>query len=925
MKTLERLNMGVLVMSLLSFLLCSTAVSAEESVPRKVKAVPTPAAPVIDGILDDACWRGEPVLKDFCMKNTPDALHPEQTKGWVCYDKEYLYIGVQCDVHNVDTYKKLLAESAQNMESGIRFYVDTKHARAPSLYEEYRLNANGTTGYIFSPGTGRDGRKVRPIDELKIDTLVPAYYKLPLRTDYIESAVSFTEDSYLIEAAIPFAMMHLSRETASTWGFNVQRIHDIDSVGKEGERDARSFWGTSSDDPEFFGELELDADFSQYYWDLHFVPPQPGDRAIEVQLGNETGKAFTGEMELRLTRRSADGHSHRPDGETFVYRQPAEMNPGGKTQILFAHTVREEDVEARYQFTLSDSAGHPVILGSTSKKDLTPGDDGPAPEPTGAERKLGYIVYQRPYTVPMTYRSVPKGEERTTELHISGCPGEYVPVTFSLYPLEHVSGIQVSASDLLGPDGAVIPSASVDIRYVTYQSVWQEKWIAYSFKAQENLLRHFDNLNLTTGRSQRFWLTAKLADGQNAGKYAGTVTISSSEGDTRLPLNLTVMPFKLANVEDMGYFMYANGALTRDPERARKVARDMREHGMNTATIYYWAQTDERNGEHRLVVDEPVGYSAETRYTVDRSRGVSYSQVMNILIEEGFARKVPLIDIYAVALETSGYQAEMIVELDRIYKERGWPQVVYYLVDEYDQYEEKTKYALKRSAELKKHGLDLKYTTAIVGREAYRERTDAAAHLYDVWILGTPSADLIVKGLSTGKELWSYGWTYSHNYSTADLRHYFGRYLWKTGLKGASLWCYNYGRFRDRFWSYPDGPFSPAEHYLAFSYVWYEDDEIIPTARWEAVREGIDDYRYLRTLERFAVAAAAAGDEELRAAGNAGLELLDEIRDNVALVVSCAEVADEDKPSLADIDTERRRVAEAILRILKANGLGEDE
>ena len=43
------------------------------------------------------------------------------------------------------------------------------------------------------------------------------------------------------------------------------------------------------------------------------------------------------------------------------------------------------------------------------------------------------------------------------------------------------------------------------------------------------------------------------------------------------------------------------------------------------------------------------------------------------------------------------------------------------------------------------------------------------------------------------------------------------------------------------------------------------------------------------------------------------------------LVDTCARVADEDKPSLAGMDTERRRVAEAILAILKANGTIGDE
>ena len=908
--------------------LCSMQAAAAEDIPRSCKARPTAEAPVIDGILDEACWRGTPGFDGFRAPGEPVAPHPEHTEGWVCYDGQHLYIGARCHVINVAKYRKRLAEDPRSLKSGIRLQIDWRNARQDNLFEEYILNLNGTTGYLFNPGTGR-GRKVRPIDELKIDTLIVASLGLSstLRTDHIESAVSFTEDSYLIEAAIPFAIMHLSPKVAKTWAFNVQRIHDIELAKEEDEGPARSFWSTNIGDPKSFGELELDADFSRFHWGLRFVPPQPGDRAIQVQLENATGKAFTGELQVKVARRSPDSHSHRPDGETFVYQQPVDLKPGNRTDIELEHACGDEDTEARYQFTLSGSSGRAVVLGSTSRRDLTPADEWPPPAPTELENVAGYIAYRRPYTIPMTYRSGPKREEVISDLDAFGCRGEFVPITLALYALEDLSTLKVDIGDLTGPQGAVIPSAAFDIRYVTHHTMWQEKWIAYSFKAQENLLRNFESLALTKGRCRRFWLTVKVPDGQSAGNYAGTVTISTSRGETHLPLNLTVLPFELADVEDLGYFMYANGSLSKDPEMARKVARDMREHGMTTATIYYFAEIGHNSGNLQLVVDDPAGYSPETGWVVDKSLPMTYAKLIDILVEAGFAQKVPLIEMYGGGMG-AGYSPKLVAELDQIYKERHWPNVLYYVWDEYDVSDEKTRRARQRFTALQKQGLGhLRYTTAITARPEMRHRTDSLAHRYHVWILGTPSADLLLKGRAMGKELWSYGWSYSHSYTTADLRHYFGRYLWKSGLKGASLWCYNHGRFRDRFWCSIDrtqATFSPTEHKLMFSYVWEEDGEIIPTARWEAIREGIDDYRYLRTLKQFADAAVTANDAELRDAGRAGLQLLDKIRDQAPGVVTQAKVAEKDKPSLAQIGAERRRVAKAIVRIQKTAGLVED-
>ena len=87
----------------------------------------------------------------------------------------------------------------------------------------------------------------------------------------------------------------------------------------------------------------------------------------------------------------------------------------------------------------------------------------------------------------MTYRLVPRREEVVNEFQIVGCSDEYVPWTFSLYPLRDVAGVQVNVSDLASPDGTVLPSAAVDVRKVKHQSLWQEKWIAYSFRSQEKL------------------------------------------------------------------------------------------------------------------------------------------------------------------------------------------------------------------------------------------------------------------------------------------------------------------------------------------------------------------------------------------------------------------------------------------------------
>jgi hypothetical protein len=92
-------------------------------------------------------------------------------------------------------------------------------------------------------------------------------------------------------------------------------------------------------------------------------------------------------------------------------------------------------------------------------------------------------------------------------------------------------------------------------------------------------------------------------------------------------------------------------------------------------------------------------------------------------------------------------------------------------------------------------------------------------------------------------------WTYDCMLAPVDAeldRYYFGIWAWVSGVKGCAHWCY-----------YDGGP--------RLSYVHPTAVEIVPTIGWEAVREGIDDYRYLFTLKQLADAARTAGKAELAA------------------------------------------------------------
>ncbi|MDP7637898.1 MAG: hypothetical protein QF577_10175, partial [Phycisphaerae bacterium] len=290
--------------------------------------------------------------------------------------------------------------------------------------------------------------------------------------------------------------------------------------------------------------------------------------------------------------------------------------------------------------------------------------------------------------------------------------------------------------------------------------------------------------------------------------------------------------------------------------------------------------------------------------------GVSYSRMIDMLREAGLGTTAPL-------LEICWAEAEQIVEMYKIYQERGWPEVAFYIGDEID-FPERIAAARKVLVGLKKAAPHIKTATALgkVGAEALGD-------MYDVWI-GPRSTEMIELCRSKGKQPWTYSCRQIHEVGCAYHRYLFGRFAWKRGLAGVGLWCYvDNNTMVDRFgrlqvWQ-EDDVFSPEQKHL-HGHVWFENAEIIPVVTWEAVREGIDDYRYMLTLKKAAQAAVSSENAAARQAGQTGLKLLKDIYDRTdptpGMKDSSGSKYLKDPKYCGDPDAERTRIIQTIIDIV---------
>jgi len=96
----------------------------------------------------------------------------------------------------------------------------------------------------------------------------------------------------------------------------------------------------------------------------------------------------------------------------------------------------------------------------------------------------------------------------------------------------------------------------------------------------------------------------------------------------------------------------------------------------------------------------------------------------------------------------------------------------------------------------------------------------------------------------------------------------YGFGFWRSGFRALIPWIYKADNGNP--WNYLDSST------MDFMVRTADDGSPVPVTLWEAFREGIDDGRYVTTLERWIERARAAGREDLVAAASADLRLVSE-------------------------------------------------
>jgi len=496
-----------------------------------------------------------------------------------------------------------------------------------------------------------------------------------------------------------------------------------------------------------------------------------------------------------------------------------------------------------------------VELAATELQDMPPieyVDGSPMPRLSPADSERGYVLFERNYLEMVFPASIPRKEELDPRLDMFATAGEYEPAAFCIRAMKPLEDVRLSATPLRRADGEEIGADHVRVRPVEClmrrgQARWGE------FADGEMLVPAYiaDSDTTTVGKDEtrQIWVTVKVPESAPPGKYTGEIIVRpANAAEARVPVELEVLPFRLVEPEDVYFGMYAR--MWDDEEEVMRRFKDMREHGMTTvgACGPLGAEIEMEGGKVKVTFDGAS--NLETAMKAYMAAGfprpfvwLMSSDVMRWCRKQGELESDEFARCYRQVVEAILAEG----------RKRGWPEIIWQPLDEPFEHTQRLA-ATKRCLQILKTIPGLR--TEEDGPNGNPSTLEELYDLCDILVYhdgpvlqrGTYDARAWAQFLERlkkdGKEVWFYNIDLT-GYHPEVMRFGYGFGLKAARATGMIEWSYMtavrpekpevvYERSRAYTFRYPKTAAHPGG----------------PSIGWEATREGVDDYKYIATLER---------------------------------------------------------------------------
>jgi len=458
----------------------------------------------------------------------------------------------------------------------------------------------------------------------------------------------------------------------------------------------------------------------------------------------------------------------------------------------------------------------------------------------------------------------------TAAVAFRGARGEYESAQLVARSDEAIANLRVELSDLAGPDG-FIPATALSARFVgfvpieanTYNTPREELIAEAPCELPDPLLPD-EQLTVPAGRCQPIWLTLQIPVDAGPGAYSGTVRVISDGGTLEVPVEATVWPFAVPNDRHLQYTNWLG---------AERIAEH---HKVALWSEEFWTVLDryaQAMGEHRQTMAwAPLSWIAITEeadgaYTCDFSR---FDRWVETCERHGVAERIEfqqvgrfendwssttivLGDVWITERATGEAKAvpgqvalpRLLPLVEAHLRERGWlDRTLIHIADEPSQHNTKSWSEVADFVHEQAPGM--RRIDAIEGpyfAGHLEVMVPKLNHLRHWW-------PIYQKARDEGSELWFY--TCCHptglypnrflDYSLLKTRilHW---YNWRFGLAGYLHWGLNWWT-ADPFTQVTSSGLPPGDCFIIYP----GPNGPLSSVRWEALRDGIEDYEYLWVL-----------------------------------------------------------------------------
>lgn len=565
-----------------------------------------------------------------------------------------------------------------------------------------------------------------------------------------------------------------------------------------------------------------------------------GQYSVVIKLFDQNGKLVS-QCQKDLNRNQIGRTFH---GFDKVYEQPQyilineeKTAKGGRLEAKEEKTAGGKRLEATDQLKTDEGSLRLRLEATDQTNDKS------------KQKAKDYVVFQKSYLERIYSNTQPEAHELITEISTEISRNEYKPLTFSIRAMKDLSSVRVSVSklkDIRGRAGDISVNVGTvnQLTEVVGEDVKKNiVYYQYAPKIIEN-----KEVTILQYHTQTYWLIIKANSETKPGDYYGSISLKPQSGkQTEIPFHVTVLPLELSDTDkqygmmmDYAFYEMDNEIWTEKEKniiqkRGIEIYRDLRDHGMTIvyphSHFYYKA---DKNGE-------PILNSL--RASLESYKNLQFPGpfvwYLGHLLQTAKTKHPGSILNYDSEVAKRRLR-DLLERFEMMAKKIGIPKdkLIVQLVDEPDPDQKERTQAGK---ELHKVAKALGFRTLIT-----RPWTDV-----DVICTGIPDNEKQAKQLrNLAKEWWIYPNSALNSKNLAFTRYVFGFGAWQWGVDGVVPWTYQMSQGSNgNPFTVLDGP----EIMVAYPGV----NGPIPTPTWEAIRDGINDYKYIYQLEKLISAEKA--------------------------------------------------------------------